>query len=80
MTTKFKNASDQKFTDISSEIFRQYTFPGGNVVRFDAPLFLSVSASGGHRIFDASGKSHYVPTGWILLTWEAKPDEPNFVL
>jgi hypothetical protein len=30
---------------------------------------LSVSSSGGHRIFSADGQSHYIPSGWIHLTW-----------
>jgi hypothetical protein len=76
---EFKNDSDLEFTDISSEAWREYRFESGAVVRIENPLRLNVSASGGHRIFDAQGESHYIPFGWIHLRWEAKPGEPNFV-
>ena len=43
------------------------------------PLQLNVNESGGHRIFDVEGVSHYVPAGWIHLKWIAKGGAPNFV-
>lgn len=76
---QFRNDSDLEFTDISSEAWREYQFQSGAIVRIEKPLRLNVSASGGHRIFDAQGESHYIPFGWIHLRWEAKPGEPNFV-
>lgn len=79
---EFINKSNHEFTDISSEEYRQYAFmKDGAVVamRIDQPLWLSVSASGGHRLFDASGESHYVPSGWFHLSWKAKPGQPHFV-
>lgn len=78
-TPDFRNASGLEFIDISSEIWREYTFLGGETVRIDGPLRLNISESGGHRIFDASGISHYIPTGWIHLKWMVKDSEPNFV-
>lgn len=75
----FENATDLEFKDISSERYREYRFRGGDVVRIEAPLKLNVSESGGHRIFDAEGVSHYIPAGWIHLSWVAKDGEPNFV-
>jgi len=77
MSVVFKNESDNKFVDISSEEFRKYDFDN-NSVTIDQPLWLSVS-SGGHRIFDAQGISHYVPKGWIHLSWKAKEGYPHFV-
>lgn len=77
---KFKNASDLEFTDISSELWREYRFLGEETVRIEAPLKLNVSASGGHRIFDAAGVSHYIPAGWIHLMWMAKAGAANFVM
>ena len=71
--------NDMKFIDISTEQYRQYTFVGGEVVRIAAPMELNVSAGGGHRILDAAGVSHYVPTGWLHLCWEVKPGSPAFV-
>lgn len=75
---QFDNQSGKDFVDISSELYRVYTFPGDNKVVITKPLQLSVS-SGGHRIFDEQGFSHYVPKGWIHLTWEAKAGQPHFV-
>lgn len=75
----FQNASDLEFVDISSEKWREYRFLGEEIVRIEAPLKLNVSASGGHRIFDADGVSHYIPAGWIHLMWTSKDGQPNFV-
>jgi hypothetical protein len=76
---EFRNASDLEFTDISSEQWREYQFMNGETVRIEAPLKLNVSGSGGHRIFDEAGVSHYIPAGWIHLMWVPKGGEPNFV-
>ena len=75
----FKNESDLVFADISSEAWREYQFESGATVKIDNPVKLNVSDSGGHRIFDAQGLSHYIPKGWIHLVWEPKPGHPNFV-
>jgi hypothetical protein len=74
-----KNGTDLPFTDISSEQWREYQFLGGDIVRIEAPLALNVSDSGGHRIFDAAGVSHYIPAGWVHLKWTVKDGAPNFV-
>ena len=73
------NQSPNVFSDISTEAWREYRFPCGAVVRVEIPTHLSVSKSGGHRLLDASGISHYVPAGWIHLYWEAFPGMANFV-
>jgi len=78
----FLNKSNLSFTDITSELWREYHFiKDGSVakIRIDNPSKLNVSSSGGHRLYDASGISHYIPAGWVHLKWEAKPGEPNFV-
>ena len=77
--SSFNNATDLTFTDISSEQWREYQFLGGDTVQIERPLQLNVSDSGGHRVFDAEGVSHYVPSGWFHLTWIAKGGAPNFV-
>jgi hypothetical protein len=77
MSIEFKNGTDLKFADISSEKYREYVFPVG-VVRIENPLQLNVSKNG-HRVFDAQGVSHYIPQGWIHLKWEVKEGKPNFV-
>jgi hypothetical protein len=75
---EFINKTNLEFTDISSEMWREYHFSGGDIVKIDKPLKLHVS-SNGHRIFDAAGFSHYVPLGWIHLSWKAKEGQPHFV-
>lgn len=76
---EFRNESNLTFIDISSEVYRKYYFANGVVVHIGSPLKLNVSESGGHRIFDAFNKCHYIPKGWVHLQWEAKPDQPHFV-
>lgn len=73
----FNNGTSLMFTDISSEQYREYTFPAGSI-RIDNPLQLNVSKNG-HRVFDEQGVSHYIPQGWIHLKWEVKLGQPNFV-
>lgn len=76
-TPEFTHTTSHKFEDISSEKYRTYIFPNGTVT-IDKPLYLAVSR-GGHRVFDGNGKSHYIPSGWINLSWEVFPGKPNFV-
>jgi hypothetical protein len=66
------------FKDISSEKYRVYEFPGGDQIRIHQPQLLNVSASGGHRITDSAGISHYIPKGWIHLYWQVKEGQPEF--
>lgn len=75
----FKNDSGLKFVDISSEAYRTYVFGKDVTVTITEPLHLNVSASGGHRVFDSAGVSHYIPKGWIHLMWKARDGSPHFV-
>jgi hypothetical protein len=77
--TDMRNATNLEFEDISTEQFREYVFPDGEVVRIDSPLKLHVSDSDAHRVFDAEGESHYIPPKWIHLRWKTKDGEPHFV-
>ena len=72
-------AIDYQFADISSEQERCYIFEGGGEVKIELPTHLHVAKSGGHRILDACGTSHYIPWGWIHLCWIVKDRQPNFV-
>lgn len=54
------------------EEYREYIFPGDEVVRIDNPQFLIVSDNG-HRV-GAGEISHYIPYGWIQLRWKNKPE------
>lgn len=76
--TEFRNESGLRFTDISSEQWREYTFAGGQTAHIEAPMWLHISENG-HRLLDAAGVSHYVPRAWVHLKWLAKDGEPQFV-
>ena len=77
--TQFINESNLEFTDISSEQYRIYEFNNGKTIMIVEPLKLNVSKNGGHRVYDNSGMSHYIPQGWLHLSWKSKPGKPNFV-
>jgi hypothetical protein len=74
----FINKGENEFIDIDSEEMRLYKFPGGDKVVIDRPLKLCVKENG-HRVWDIKGVSHYIPTGWIHLSWVVKEGAPNFV-
>ena len=74
-----RNESGLDFTDISTEASSQYQFPGAEYVIVLEPVALNVSNSGGHRILDSKGQSHYIPSGWIGITWHARDGAAHFV-
>lgn len=67
-----------EFKSLEDEKFRTYAFPGGEEVTITDPTSLNVSASGGHRVLDAAGVSHYIPPRWIHLWWVVKDGRPPF--
>ena len=69
--------SNLTFKDLSDEQYRVYIYPDMEI-RINEPLFLNVSASGGHRIFDSEGKSNYIPSGWRKLYCVVKEGKPHF--
>jgi len=76
---ELRNESKNEFVDISTEEYRVYFFSKDHSVVIKEPQYLSVSSSGGHRILSKDGISHYIPSGWYLLEWEAKEGCPHFV-
>lgn len=67
---------DLEFISIESEKYREYVFIKDGeqqIVRINSPVKLNVSKSGGHRILDSDGISHYIPSGWIHLSWFGSP-------
>ena len=74
-----KNESGLEFNEISAEKYRTYEWSNGFKLTITEPTHLNVSNSGGHRILDKSGKSHYIPSGWVHLYWEVFDGQPNFV-
>ena len=77
-THHFINKGENKFFSIESEISRTYRFPNKELITINNPLMLCVKDNG-HRVFDAQGVCHYIPTGWLHLSWEVKEGEPHFV-
>jgi len=80
---EFINKTEMEFSDISSEQTREYTFCDADVTHYviiDQPYMLHVSQSGGHRIFDMSGVCHYIPSGWVHLSWTTREGQPHFVV
>ena len=76
----FRNKSELTFTDIGSEMYRTYVFESGMTITIKQPQQLHVSKSGGHRVWDINGKSHYIAPGWKHLYWEVHEGKPHFVL
>ena len=66
------------FKDISNEQWREYVFVGIRV-RILWPLRIHISKSGGHRIYDDDGCSHYIPPKWVHIRWKKKANEKDFV-
>ena len=79
MKTKedFINGSNLEFLDLDDEEYRVYEFVD-MAIKIDNPLKLNVSNSGGHRVWDAKGISHYIPSGWKHLYWLVKKGEQHF--
>jgi hypothetical protein len=76
----FNNQSGLEFTDISSKDSRDYHFPNGKTLFISEPLYLNVSKTGGHRIFDAAGYCYYIQPreGWYIR-WKPREGYPHFV-
>lgn len=66
------------FSSLEDEQYRVYEFKGGERVVINDPQMLNVSKSGGHRVLDGEGISHYIPSGWIHLYWKVKEGKPAF--
>jgi hypothetical protein len=69
---------EREFKSIADEEFRTYVFPEGETVTIQCPMKLNVSDSGGHRVVDSTGISHYIPSGWIHLFWKVREGAPFF--
>jgi hypothetical protein len=76
----FSNGTKHKFEDISSEMHRTYNYPDGSKEKIEGPLLLNANhITGGHRVFDALGNSHYIQGGWNRISWRVYEGEPHFV-
>jgi len=67
-----------------NEGYREYNFSDGTCLNIDNVLFVSVSESGGHRLFSVDdnnlGTCYYVKPaeGWYIKWTAADGDTPHF--
>lgn len=73
-----KPTTNLDFMDITTELYRIYEYPDGKTIKIKLPVQLNVSKSGGHRVLDNAGMSHYIPAGWRHLYWKVKPGMKPF--
>ena len=66
------------FKSLTDEQYRVYDWLDGKTLKIENPTSLNVSASGGHRVLDAEGVSHYIPSGWKHLYWKVKEGKQPF--
>jgi len=73
-----KPTTNLDFMDITTELYCIYKYPDGKTIKIKRPVQLNVSKSGGHRVLDNAGMSHYIPVGWRHLYWKVKPGMKPF--
>lgn len=57
------------------EEWREYDFGGGKKYRIEKPIRVHVKRKpdgDSHRLIDAAGNRHYVPSGWIGFSFGGK--------
>jgi hypothetical protein len=88
---KYTNNPELHFRDIRNELYRIYIFPPPKIgwpnteIRVDDPEAVSFKApdgswqaGGSHRVVTKSGKSVYIPAGWIGMYWEKAKNAGKF--
>ena len=79
----FADGDKLEWLDISNEAWREYTFPGGDVIRVNDPIALNIKRKpegDSHRIKardirTQACRSHYIKAGWLRIEWEGtNPD------
>ena len=68
-----------KQIDISMEQKRKYGYLNRSPLIIANPIILFITKDGGHRVKDADGWVHYVPSGWATLKWLPKPNSIEIV-
>jgi len=77
MGTALEQAERPQPKDISSEIYRIYTYANGERFRIDRPSELYLLDGGAsHRVIDTEGVCHYPRRGWVGLSWKQKNGKP----
>lgn len=73
-----QNLPAEAWADISTEEIRIYRFGQDQQIAIANPVALAVNQRGSHRIIDMEGVSHYIPAGWMQLSWKVKGQAPYF--
>ena len=79
---EFINDSGLIFTDISTEICREYlVFSESTPLKIvGKPIALNVSNSGNHRLYTNAGWSYYInPKERWAIRWKTEKGKANFV-
>lgn len=68
---------DLTVVTLDKEIWREYIYPNGGVLRIENPdlLYRKKSNPHSHRIVTTGGDTYYPAPGWIGIHWNA-PAEP----
>jgi hypothetical protein len=67
----------RKFLDISNQKTRTYNYGENKIVVIENPQWLNIDKTG-HRVVDLAEVAHFLPEGWIEITWEAKDGSELF--
>ena len=68
--------------DISSELYRVYTYTSGASFRIDEPVELHIITDDKgttHRVIDKNGVTHRPERGWVGISWKPHEGQPAFV-
>ena len=66
-------------SDISTELYRIYTYADGQKFRINNPVDLYLLDGGNsHRVIDAAGVTHRPTRGWVGISWKPKEGSPAF--
>ena len=63
--------------DISMEDYREYVFPGGDILRIEKPVALHVTGRGSHFVIDSESVAVYVSSKFIAIRWHNREGIPR---
>ena len=72
-----QDRAPMRVSDVSDyEVEREYRYPDHSLT-IVAPWRVFIAESGSHRVQTHDGNVHYIPQGWISLSWKPKDiDDP----
>lgn len=75
-----RNNTEHQFIDISTEQYRIYYNPAGEVlIHIAEPVALAVSPSG-HRVLDSEGVAFWINTDdFSVVEWKSYDGAPHFI-